>query len=97
MSRRTAKESLSLEAKALHKARAVGMELSCNASTLSNGKESYHWMFHDVDSGQRIVDYWPSTGTWYCPSSGERGKESDLARFFALAVHLRSILHVYQH
>ncbi|MGE3804362.1 MAG: hypothetical protein AB7K24_06795 [Gemmataceae bacterium] len=35
-----------------------------------------HWMFNDSESQLRLVDWWPSTGTYQCPQSGKQGTQT---------------------
>jgi hypothetical protein len=47
----------------------------------------YHWWLEDEDDNH-LVDYWPSSGTWRIPSTGEKGKCSHWSEVIEIASKL---------
>lgn len=56
---------------------ARGLRLIVNAVMVAKKYlATYHWMFDD-ERGRRVLDYWPTNGTWRAPHSGRKGKAKD--------------------
>ena len=34
-------------------------------------RPTLHWMFNDLKTGKRVLNYWPATGTWMTPTLGD--------------------------
>lgn len=47
-------------------------------------KATKHWMFVAAKDGARVLDWWPGTGRWWSPATGEKGHAEDC--FSALKV-----------
>jgi hypothetical protein len=51
------------------------------------GGRARHWMVEGPE-GRRVVDYWPSTGRWWCQQDGRRGRLEFVWEVVALAAQL---------
>lgn len=58
---------------------------------------TYHWMFDDLKSGVRVLDYWPLTGTWRDPRCGEMGCVGSPVDAFLLAGKRRGKVPIRDH
>jgi hypothetical protein len=47
--------------------------------------ENEHWMFNDRTTGHRLLNYWPSTGTWIIERNGQRGRGASPSEALMLA------------
>jgi len=61
----------------------VKLQVSRGLKVRSNFR---HWMFNDAD-GRRLLDFWPSTGRYWCPLTGAKGK-TDVWRVMDLVLEL---------
>lgn len=52
--------------------KAMGLGFQMEGRLLDGGAD--HWMFNDY-SGRRLLNYWPTNGTFWDPNSGFRGTE----------------------
>jgi hypothetical protein len=78
--KRSAREALLLEGDVREKAAEAGLRLRVALVTGKTRKkrrptETFHWMFDDLPSGRRVLDYWPGTGTWR--GGGQKGSARD--------------------
>jgi len=63
-----------------------GLIVKANAMTSRRGKKNcWHVMFNDSKTGARILDWWPTNGTWFCKRTGERGKSKDAEEVVQIA------------
>jgi hypothetical protein len=42
----------------------------------------------DTEQGTRVLNFWPSSGRWWCAALGKKGVERDEAGLVELAVKL---------
>ncbi len=54
-----------------------GLELRVSEMECSKTAFTYHWMFNERDTGKRVLDYWPTKGTWWSRATDERGTAAD--------------------
>ena len=47
-----------------------------------------HWQFGDGLTKETLLDYWPSSGTWWARRTGERGETRDAWQALELASKL---------
>lgn len=69
------------------------LEFSCSTFHAGSKKgkgESYHFMF-DFD-GRRVLDWWPTSGTWWSPTDREKGKSTDYIHVVNLACRIAASL-----
>lgn len=59
-------------------AAAYGMELNVKPLHVGKWHNAWHFMFNDADTGKRLMDWWPTKGTWRCPITGETGSTVDV-------------------
>lgn len=52
-----------------------GYAADAGLKLLVTDTETIHWMFNEADTGERVLDFWPATGTWI--GGGKRGVVDD--------------------
>lgn len=62
--------------------RAMGLGFQMEGRLCDGGFD--HWMFSDYH-GKRILDYWPSTGTYYDKTTGFKGTELSICSVMEMA------------
>lgn len=53
--------------------------------------QTAHWMYERSDTQSRVMEYWPATGTVWCPSTGEKWKAADAWEALELATARRDV------
>jgi hypothetical protein len=76
--------ALRLSESACHEA-LKGRGLLLRVNHLQGGAE--HWMV-ETEAGQRVLDYWPARGRWWCPKLSRKGVQRDEPGLIELAVRL---------
>ena len=63
-----------MEQDVFREAQLRGMRLRSNPVCGGDGRQiAWHWMFDDETTGQRLLDYWPTSGKWDCRRLRLRG------------------------
>ena len=65
---------------------ALGKNVILRYSVITAGRTRVaHAMFDDI-LGRRLLNWWPTTGRWYCDGDGTKGKSKDAAEVLAIAI-----------
>ena len=68
---------------------AAAFGLIMRVCTFQIGKNtSFHWIFSSEDDG-RVLEYWPVLGTWWNPTTNEKGKTLDWEEAIRIADSVR--------
>ena len=63
-----------------------GVAVVANAMKSRRGRANcWHIMLNDSKTGARLLEWWPTNGTWFCKRAGERGKSKDATEVVQIA------------
>ncbi len=71
------KLALSLEADVKSKAAEAGLRLRYSIVTGKKTRPTLHWMFDDLETGRRVLNYWPGNGTYTDREMKRKGTARD--------------------
>jgi hypothetical protein len=62
-----------------------GLSLNVNVCHAPHG-QYLHWLFVRENTTDQVLQWWPSSGTWWCPVDGVKGKTDDPWELVEIAV-----------